>query len=206
MKYDEWEPLYLEICDYFDFDPAEDQRAAELLTTLSSADAHTTLVERCKGKIITVCGNAPSLPEEARRCEGTIIAADGAAGVLLAQGIRPDIIVSDLDGIDEYAIELNNTGTILVVHAHGDNVSRLKSWVPRFCGPLVLTTQGRPFLHIHNYGGFTDGDRAVFLAQECGATQIVLIGFDCDDPCVTPMKKGKLIWTRRLLKLAGYDC
>ena len=31
---------------------------------------------------------------------------------------------------------------------------------------------------VYNFGGFTDGDRAVFLAEELGAKKIFLIGFD----------------------------
>ena len=69
-----------------------------------------------------------------------------------------------------------------------------------------LTTQGRPFENIHNFGGFSDGDRAVYMARDFGAATIQLLGFDCDDESVTPVKKGKLIWARRLLSKIGYDC
>ena len=69
----------------------------------------------------------------------------------------------------------------MVVHAHGDNIPLLKHWVPRFTGPLVATTQSTPLPHVHNFGGFTDGDRAVFAADELGAASITLVGFDLDD-------------------------
>ena len=206
MRYEEWEPLYHEICEYFSFDPGEDERAALVACDLSSADAFCALNNLIHGQPVTVCGNAPGLKYELDTLNGVIIAADAAAAVLLSSGIRPDVIVSDLDGIDEYAVELNRKGTILVVHAHGDNIPRIRTWIPRFTGPLVLTTQGKPLANIHNFGGFSDGDRAVFMAQECGAAGITLIGFDCDDPDVSPVKKGKLVWARRLLGMIGYDC
>jgi uncharacterized Rossmann fold enzyme len=206
VRYEEWEPLYHEICEYFSFDPAQDQLAAETAAGLTAADSNELLVQLIRGKPVTVCGNAPCLGSELDRLDGVIIAADAAAAVLLSAGFRPDVIVTDLDGIDEYAVDLNRSGTILVVHAHGDNIPGIRSWIPRFSGPIVLTTQGRPFANVHNYGGFSDGDRAVFMAKECGASVIAILGFDCDDPDVSPVKQGKLIWARRLLATIGYDC
>ena len=93
----------------------------------------------------------------------------------------------------------------MVVHAHGDNLPLVRRWVPRFEGPLVLTCQSRPFAHVHNWGGFTDGDRAVFAADALGAARVIILGFDLDDKQVPPMKRGKLLWARRLLSLIGHD-
>jgi 2-amino-4-hydroxy-6-hydroxymethyldihydropteridine diphosphokinase len=208
VKYEEWEPLYHEICEYFSFDPADDERAAQITSSLSSADASDALKKLIAGQQITVCGNAPCLKGQVQDgvIPGVIIAADAAAGVLLECGIRPDVIVTDLDGIDEYAVDMNKKGTIMVIHAHGDNIPRIQTWVPRFSGPLVLTTQGKPFTNMHNFGGFSDGDRAVYMADECNASTIHLLGFDCDDQSVPPVKRGKLIWARRLLANIGYEC
>ena len=57
---------------------------------------------------------------------------------------------------------------------------------------------------MHNFGGFTDGDRAVFAAHELGAAKVALAGFDLDDEDVDPVKKGKLFWARKLLALIGH--
>ena len=206
VKYEEWEPLYQEICDYFSFSPVDDEHAAQVLSSLTTSDATPRLSRLIKGKQITVCGNAPGLSRELEKISGVIVAADAAGGVLYKNGILPDVIVTDLDGIDEDALEMNQKGTILVVHAHGDNIPRIQSWVPKITGPLVCTTQGRPFGHLYNFGGFTDGDRAVFLAYAMDAREVHLVGFDLDDPEVTPMKKGKLLWAKRLLSILGYDC
>ena len=194
VKYEDWEPVYQEICEYFSFDPAEDDRAAHILASLTTQDAIDLLKSRIAGKPVTICGNAPTLSQELDAISGVIIAADAASGVLIRHGITPDVIVTDLDGIEDEAVTLNRKGTILVVHAHGDNIPRIQTWVPRMKGPLVLTTQGKPFGHVYNFGGFTDGDRAVYLAHEMQASDVTLIGFDLDDLMVTPMKKGKLQW------------
>mgnify|MGYP001767116315 CR=1 FL=1 len=206
VRYEEWEPINHEICDYFSFDPLEDDKAAHILSNLTNQDATQKLRTLINNQVVTVCGNAPTLENEINKISGIIIAADAASGVLIKNDITPDVIVTDLDGIDDYAVELNKNGTILVVHAHGDNISRINSWVLKFEGPLVLTTQGKPFGNVYNFGGFTDGDRAVFLAHAMQARKINLVGFYLDDQDVTPMKKGKLLWARRLLKKLGYEC
>jgi len=207
VTFEEWEPVYQEILDYFSFDRREDERAALILTTLTDQDNEGDLVHLIRERDVVICGNAPGLSKELDvmdSLEGTIIAADAATDVIVAHGIIPDIIVTDLDGADDVVTDLNRRGTIVVVHAHGDNIPLLKRWIPLLTGPLVCTTQAKPFANLHNYGGFTDGDRAVYLAHALGASSIHFIGFDLDDTRVDPMKRGKLIWARRLLADIGY--
>ena len=203
--FEDWEPYYLRILAHFSFDRARDEEAAVLLSSLLTRDDLPLLAETIRGKPATVCGNGPNLIEELDRIRGTVIAADGAANRLYARGIRPDAIVTDLDGATDAFPEMNREGTVIVVHAHGDNMDLLRRWVPCFPGPLVGTTQSRPFGGIHNFGGFSDGDRAVFLADALGASEVRLAGFDLDDPTVGPVKRGKLLFARELLRLAGHD-
>ncbi len=68
----------------------------------------------------------------------------------------------------------------MVVHAHGDNVNLLRKLVPKM-KKCIGTTQVKPFHDIHNFGGFTDGDRAAFLASRFNAKNIVLVGMDFRD-------------------------
>jgi uncharacterized Rossmann fold enzyme len=204
-RFEDWEPYYLRILAHFSFDRARDEAAARLLASLLSRDDLPLLEGLMRGKPATVCGNGPNLMDELGKITGTVIAADGAANRLLARGIRPEAIVTDLDGASEAFVRMNQAGTVVVVHAHGDNMPLLRSWVPRFPGPLVGTTQSRPFDGIHNFGGFSDGDRAVFLADALGATEVVIAGFDLDDPTVDPVKRGKLLFARELLRLAGHE-
>jgi uncharacterized Rossmann fold enzyme len=101
---------------------------------------------------------------------------------------------------------MNWKGTIIVIHAHGDNRHLIQYWVPRLIGQVVGTTQSTPIQNVYNFGGFSDGDRAVFAADELGASHITLVGFDCDDASVDQVKRGKLMWARKLLARIGYAC
>jgi hypothetical protein len=204
-KFEDWEPYYLRILGDLGFDRAKDEEAARLLAGLLHRDDLPALERRIRGKAVTVCGNGPNLAAELDRVRGTVIAADGAANRLHAEGIRPAAVATDLDGATEAFPEMNRAGTVMVVHAHGDNMDLLRFWVPLFPGPLVGTTQAKPFGRIHNFGGFSDGDRAVFLALALGAAEVTLAGFFLDDPGVNPVKRRKLLWARTLLGLAGYD-
>lgn len=201
MIFEEWEPLYREILEYFGFEQEEDERAAELLAAILKRDDIALLEDACKGRDVCVCGNAPCLADEIPLVTGTVFAADAASVVLFSHGILPDAIFTDLDGATDEFLEMNRQGTIIVVHAHGDNIPLLHHWVPRFQGSVVGTTQSRPLPHVYNFGGFTDGDRAAFAAHALGAASITLLGFDLEDSRVDPMKRAKLYWAGRLLSL-----
>jgi hypothetical protein len=206
MDFDVWEPYYCEILEYFGFDRAQDEEAARLLASLMNRDNLLSLTALTCGNEVTVCGNAPCLKDELGKVQGVVFAADAAAEVLDTHDIRPDAVFTDLDGATDRLLELNKSGTIVVIHAHGDNMPLLRHWVPLFKGPVVATTQSAPLPHVHNFGGFSDGDRAVFAADELGAEHITLIGFDLDDKNVDPVKRGKLFWARKLLALIGHAC
>ncbi|MBN1133540.1 MAG: DUF115 domain-containing protein [Methanosarcinaceae archaeon] len=204
MDFDLWEPIYLQILDDFGFSREEDERAAiilsEILTDANSVGT-PVLAELVQGKDVLICGNAPVLPDDLKLIDPkdyVIIAADGATAVLVDTGIIPDIIVTDLDGDIEKEIIANQKGAIAVVHAHGDNIDKLEKYVPRL-KDIIGTTQSKPLNDIHNFGGFTDGDRCVYLAKEFNAASITIIGFDLEDTDVSPMKKKKLKWARWLI-------
>lgn len=209
MKFEEWEPIYKLILEDMGFDRTKDERAASLLSEMLDLKAKTNipdivdikLLQRSiKGKDVLVCGKAPTLKDEMRNVDFkkyVTIAADGATSILMKNGITPDIIVTDLDGnMDDEA----KAGAIMVVHAHGDNIEALSKEVPGL-KKVIGTTQSRPVKNVYNFGGFTDGDRCVFLAKEMGARTITLIGFDFKDPNVTPLKKKKLVWAEKLINM-----
>jgi uncharacterized Rossmann fold enzyme len=204
-NFEDWEPYYQRILEYFSFDREKDEEAARLLADLLSRDDVTMLERQARDNVVTVAGNAPCLDREMENRQGTLWAADAAGERLFFRGIRPDAVFTDLDGATDTFLEMNRQGTLMVIHAHGDNMPLLRYWAPRFPGPVVGTTQSRPLPHIHNFGGFTDGDRAVFAAYALGARKVCIIGFDLDDPRVDPVKRGKLFWARELLHLLGHD-
>jgi len=210
MNLKEWRPFYLEIVREFGFDRAQDERSAQLLSHLlakkTGYDSTLAKLSRLvKGCDVLVCGKAPILIRDIKsgKIEGqeTIIAADGATSVLLSQGVIPHIVVSDLDGNISDLKRANAMCAIMVVHAHGDNMNAIETYVPSLSAVLG-TAQTQPEPLLLNVGGFTDGDRAVFLAKEYGARTISAIGFDFSDISVTPRKMQKLQWAKRLLEQA----
>ncbi len=225
MEFDEWEPLYLRILAEFNFDRHADEESARILSELLRRHDKDSEQEKSGGqresgtlhdlreliskKRVVVCGNAPSLAAEVEAIEAygsgesecVTIAADGATTVLMACGMIPEVIVTDLDGTIEDIISASNLGSFVVVHAHGDNIPAVRSVVPQLNMARVLgTTQSKPLENIHNFGGFTDGDRCVFLARACHAAEVALFGFDYDDPDVSRVKKKKLAWAKRLIE------
>ena len=206
MDYAEWDVYYRQILEDFGFSREEDERAAKIL------DAKLTgrrinpeeLRPLFAGKEATVAGNATGLRKELMAVSRPLLAADEATSVLRTAGIRPDVIVTDLDGTVEDQVAANAEGTVAVVHAHGDNIPALQKWAPKFTGPVVATTQSRPFGRVYNFGGFTDGDRAAFLADHLGAARLLLLGFDFENPSPKDedreVKKRKLDWAYILLQ------
>ncbi len=206
MKFATWEPIYLTILEDFGFSLSRDEDAAKLLAELLSGTENrlSAAYALVRGRSVAVFGNAPTLDREldvAREKDAVFVAADGATATLVRQGIIPDIIVTDLDGSFPDILKANREGSIVVVHAHGDNLDALNRYVPQLDG-VIGTAQCRPPEGLYNFGGFTDGDRCVFLAKELGAASIKLVGFDYEDDSVTPRKKQKLAWAKRLIELA----
>jgi uncharacterized Rossmann fold enzyme len=217
MRYSDWEPIYKEILKDFGFDRAKDDEAAKVASEIIAYKRNTgektvkqELEELITGKRVIICGNAPCLERDIREKEKefdvvhfsrdcVVIAADGATSVLLRNAIIPDLVCTDLDGTIADIITANRLGAIIVVHAHGDNIEMLKKVLPALNENVLCTTQSKPLHNVHNFGGFTDGDRCVFLAKEFGARSIELIGFDFEDEQVSEQKRKKLTWAKRLI-------
>ena len=185
MKFVEWFPYYQGIRAEFGYNSEQDQEAAKLLSGMIAKKAldPKVLQKKIRGKRVIVVGAGPSLEDEKtlkfikKNKSSVKIAADGAVQFLLEKKVKPDIVVTDLDGNPAALKKAEKSGAIMVVHAHGDNMKLLKKLVPKF-KKLVGSTQVMPVENVHNFGGFTDGDRGVFLAEEFGAKKIVLVGMD----------------------------
>ena len=220
MDYKDWESIYRKIVEDFHFSVENDEKAADVLNTLlrqKSLMSIDKLNDFIAGKEIIIFGAGPSLENSIithKKMFANIlkIAADGTTTALLKYNICPDIIVTDLDGKVPDQVKANSDGSIVVIHAHGDNIDKVKKYVPKFKGELVGTTQinPEPYDSIHNLGGFTDGDRAVYLADHFHAKKIFLIGFDFNNE-IGPysfsenknktLKLKKLKWCKTLINM-----
>ena len=203
MEFDEWEPVYEAILESFGYDRAADERARDVLASLTERFdlTHLSTVE---GATVAVAGAGPSLESESNleraRAADVVFAASTAADVLADHTVAVDCMVTDLDKNPETVRRLTEAGTPVAVHAHGDNLPAVRAVVPDCAGEFVLpTTQAAPRGPVRNLGGFTDGDRAAFLADALGARRLEFVGWDFEDPSVEPAKAKKLEWAERLL-------
>lgn len=202
MEFEQWEPVYEEILDAFGYGRAGDERARELLAQLLSGPVYDYSELDWTGQTVAVAGGAPTLATESSiaRQADTVVAASIAADRLRADGVSVDCVVTDLDKHPETVEELTEETIPVAVHAHGDNRDLLRTVVPDLSQQYVIpTTQAKPSGVVRNFGGFTDGDRAAFLADAMGASELVFPGWDFDDQSVSPEKSKKLRWAERLL-------
>lgn len=176
-----WISKYNEILKEFKYSYKKDLQAAVLLDSLLETQNHINKVQDLvNNQNIFVIGAGPSLsyaiPILQKYKKIVKIAADSAVKLLVDNGIKPDIIVTDLDGDEKTLKKIGSSKSIFIVHAHGDNISKLY-FIKNFKN-CIGTTQTKPFGKLYNFGGFTDGDRAVFLASNFNAKKIILFGMD----------------------------
>jgi len=188
MNISQWQHWYNRIIEELNYDPIEDRRAAKILSHLLQ-DKQIPLEElkrRIEGRPTIIFGAGPSLETDIERIAHntrlletcSLITADGATtGLITISRKNPDIVVTDLDGKIEDILAANNQGAIIVVHAHGDNIPLLQRYVGQL-SKVLGTTQVEPCGGLRNFGGFTDGDRAVFLAEALGGSPLALVGMD----------------------------
>ena len=216
--------LYREVAKELGIDFKDDYRAT--LVAYSIASLYNPPIEDLKkalfNKTVVVFGAGPSLPMHIEylrpvlNSEGVaIVSADGATKALVEKGFIPHVIVSDLDG-DLNAIRFCvEHGSILVAHVHGDNIDVFLSFIPsilRISRRVVVTTQIEPIQPVMNFGGFTDGDRAVLLALSFYPRKLVLAGMDFGnvvgryskpwlnrDVSAGPRKLTKLLFGKRIV-------
>ena len=188
VSYNNWNKWYELICHDFGFSMKDDIYSAKILNDLiHEIDKFNISDIHIKDKCI-IFGAGPSIKKHIHFTkhninleEYTLIAADGTTTALMEENIIPSIIVTDLDGNINSIIEANKKGSILYVHAHGDNIDKIKRYVPKLKN-IIPTTQTKPFDLLENYGGFTDGDRAVHIAvYKLKIKKIILSGMDFGD-------------------------
>jgi len=233
-----WIHLYDIIREDFGFIDELDSFSASLLSLMLQdyiskvREGIRKLRELIRGMNVLVVGAGPECVNLRKHISNydLVIAADGALRCCMDENMTPEIVVSDLDGLS--IKELLGFDGVIVVHAHGDNVVNLLTFIPSLkeSNKLIVGTHqsstNYPLLYV--FGGFTDGDRAAYLANYFNARKIGLVGFNfsgvvgkyskpylTDDIIAWPIKRRKLYWARRLITLLRtggevdiecYDC
>ena len=185
------EKFYQKIRDSLQIDEESDRRAAEILSRLVSGKSRLNpdgLASLIHGKSVIVFGAGPSVEEDIAGVHSVltsgklvIIAADGAADAMRSRSVASDIVVSDLDSCSIGELISVSENAVLIVHAHGDNIKAMNEIVPRLHGNLLGSTQIEPRENVCNYGGFTDGDRACYIAAGFEPRSIAIAGMDFGD-------------------------
>jgi len=176
-----WATRYNEIVNDFGYSKKKDGQSSRLLDSLLSRKTRITELKKLiENESVFIIGAGPSLlsciPILKKYNKITKIVADGATRALIENNLKANIVVTDLDGNIPALKRVGKTNTIMVVHAHGDNLEKL--YIAKNFKKCIGTTQAKPFGKIHNFGGFTDGDRCVFLANHFKARKIILFGMD----------------------------
>ncbi len=183
MELKVWMNWYGKILKDFGFDRKKDEKSAEYLNKILRKKKLISITDLPSGKNFIILGAGPSLKKHIKLIKKIysddfiIIAADGATTALIEENIIPHIIVTDLDGNVDDIINASLKDAYIVLHAHGNNLDKILVYAPKL-EKVMGTTQSTPFEYVYNFGGFTDGDRAVFLAVELGAKKIILAGMD----------------------------
>jgi len=222
MLYKKWEVFYNRIAEDLNLKFEAEQNAASILDNILKQKKNDLLSEKklkelIHNKDVIIFGAGSTLEKTIQKYKNMIqdkmkITADGATSALLENNILPDMIVTDLDGKIQDQLKASNLGCKTIIHTHGDNTSKIIRYTPEFKGEILGTTQinPKPYHYLHNYGGFTDGDRAIFIADHFQAKKIYLAGFDFDGKIGKysfannkdkELKLKKLKWCKYLINL-----
>jgi uncharacterized Rossmann fold enzyme len=197
----DFEDWYFKIINDLKFDYQKDLEARNFLSTIlreKSGDWCLEEVLRSFNQMIQskmhvfIYGCGPSLEETVnylQKIQGKQIynnvvnlVADGATRLLIERRIPINGIFTDLDGITRAEFDRSE---FVIVHAHGDNIARLKYFKKEIINiPNVIgTTQVSPVENLINSGGFTDGDRILFFIASLlvPTHKLYLIGMDFND-------------------------
>ena len=191
MDINEWEGWYEEILDTLGFSREDDEKTADLLDSildkkgcLTIDDFFDEIMEKKYTSKFIVFGAGPSLKKHINYVKENydlndylLVSADGATTAMLEEDLVPDIVATDLDGKMSDLLAANALGSYFVIHAHGNNEELIDTWTTSF-NKILGTTQSVPVGNLYNFGGFTDGDRAMFFTLALGCEEMVLAGMD----------------------------
>jgi len=231
INYHKANEIYEQILQIFKFNKEKDVQARDILYEFRKEYDPELKIKSIESKMIDKSlfffGAGPNLIDhlkfvhdkiKSNRYGYFIVAADGSARALNKFSIIPDLIFSDLDGLNYKQIEifLKKNSTI-IIHGHGDNIEKIHSFKSLLSEPnenIICTTQVESRYPIINPGGFTDGDRSVYFCHNLTPAdqEFTLFGYEFkhkigvfskneyeQDQAITPIKEKKLLLCKKLL-------
>ena len=131
-----------------------------------------------------------------------LLAADGAVKACFERDVVPDLIITDMDGYMSDIKWAYDNGSKIIIHVHGDNMTRFAEYSTVINPVCVTSAYPSPFTSC--WGGFTDGDRAVMMALALNCNSVKLVGFDFDKVGqysgeYSSQKLEKLKWARKII-------
>ncbi|HYZ95074.1 MAG TPA: 6-hydroxymethylpterin diphosphokinase MptE-like protein, partial [Nitrososphaeraceae archaeon] len=128
MQFVTWFPYYQDIRKKMGYSTEEDQKAAYVLSDLIKRKFLDTkiLEKKIREKRVLAIGAGPNLDLYTsfikKNSKSFVkIVADGAVKFLIENNIKPDIVVTDLDGDPRFLVKAEKIGALMVIHAHSDN-------------------------------------------------------------------------------------
>ena len=195
----DWKRTYEEIMTSLKLDQLNDSAAPRIFSELIRAcrkkpitgiEELTSILKNKWGKAtrLIVTGPGPSLikyRDILRKCSDCpIVAADSSVKSLMnIKGTYPDVIVTDLDGVNPVEVMMFvERGGVAVVHVHGDNYHIIKPVIHNFCSSnIMFTSQVETEAgFITRLEGFTDGDRSILLSLALEPEELIVLGMDFD--------------------------
>ena len=199
-----WKTRYREIRNVFGYRKYDDLISAKKLNSkIGKRYPLSNIKKTIRGQTVFIIGAGPSLSRSISTLKKyqniTKIVADGAVQALIEHKIKPQILVTDLDGDIESIKKIGRTKIPIIIHADGNNYDKLD--IVSKLQNKIGTTQTEKFGKLENFGGFTDGDRCVFLAENFHAKKIILFGMDFGDKIGKYSKKKVMDRKTKLKKL-----
>ena len=201
-----WKTRYREIRNVFGYRKYDDLISAKKLNSkIGKRYPLSNIKKTIRGQTVFIIGAGPSLSRSISTLKKyqniTKIVADGAVQALIEHKIKPQILVTDLDGDIASIKKIGRTKIPIIIHAHGNNYDKLD--IVSELQNKIGTTQTKKFGKLENFGGFTDGDRCVFLAESFNAKKIILFGMDFGNK-IGKYSKKKVIDRKTKLKKLEY--
>ena len=152
-----WKTQFKEIRKEFGYLEKDDLISANKLDSLlKGKNSKNQFQNMIKGRTVFIIGAGPSLTRSLKyikKSKNVVkIVADGAVRALLEKNIKPDILVTDLDGDLKSIEKIGKTKIPIIAHAHGDNYEKLEI-VKKFRN-VVGSTQTKKMGKVENFGGF----------------------------------------------------